>query len=80
MSLAKQAPAWRACRPPQRTPYVNAGLTFTMLRGVEPLIPGPTETILIREQLERLSPQATYLNLKSAAKLRQLTASFELRP
>ena len=34
---------------------VHAGLSFTMLRGVEPLVDGRAEALLLREQLERLA-------------------------
>lgn len=37
-----------------QAPGVNAGLSFTMLRGVEPLLRGRAETRLLREQLQRL--------------------------
>ncbi len=35
-------------------PTVHAGMSFTMLRGIEPLIGGRTERLLLREQLMRL--------------------------
>lgn len=34
---------------------VHAGLSFTMLRAVEPLLAGRAEAVLLREQLERLA-------------------------
>lgn len=36
-------------------PDVYAGMSFTMLRGVEPLLPGRAESLLLREQLQRLA-------------------------
>ncbi len=39
---------------PER-PGVNAGITFTMLRGIEPYIAGPIERALVRERLSELS-------------------------
>ena len=43
------------------SPGVNAGMTFTMLRGVEPLISGNVERMLIQEQLIRLAAGAASL-------------------
>ena len=37
---------------------VNAGMTFTMLRGVEPLLPGPVEKTLLVERARALSSAA----------------------
>jgi hypothetical protein len=37
---------------------VNAGMTFTMLRGVEPLLPGPVEKRLLLERVTELSTAA----------------------
>ncbi len=36
-------------------PGVHTGLTFTMLRAVEPLVDGRAEAVLLREQLDRLA-------------------------
>ena len=36
-------------------PSVHAGMTFTMLRSVEPLLPGPIERSLLRERIEALA-------------------------
>jgi hypothetical protein len=40
---------------------VNAGMTFTVLRGVEPFIDGDPETMLILERLHQLAKGATQL-------------------
>jgi hypothetical protein len=40
--------------PATREPGINAGMTFTMLRGVEPFIPGPSERVLIFERLNQI--------------------------
>jgi hypothetical protein len=34
---------------------INAGMSFTMLRGVEPLLKGQAEAVILREQLEALA-------------------------
>ncbi len=64
-------------------PGVNAGMTFTMLRGVEPFIGGATENVLIVERLNQLTTGArqaalTLPELTPAAEmLATLTARFE---
>lgn len=42
-------------------PGVNAGMSFTMLRGVEPFPPGPAESKLIEERLQELHAAAQQL-------------------
>jgi hypothetical protein len=37
---------------------INAGMTFTVLRGVEPFISGDPETVLILERLYQLAKGA----------------------
>jgi hypothetical protein len=56
------------------SPGVNAGMTFTMLRGVEPLLGGPVESALIRERLLALAKAAagiTVLPSEIAASLQR---------
>ena len=58
-------------------PGITAGMTFTMLRGVEPLVDGTAEGIMIREQLEALA--SAQLSADLTDPLKALAASFELR-
>jgi len=58
-------------------PGVNAGMTFTMLRGVEPLGEGAAEVTMIREQLAALARAPVAAELK--APLEPLAETFELR-
>jgi hypothetical protein len=44
---------------------VNAGMTFTMLRGVEPLFPGKVERQLLRERAEKLAQSAGGVSAKA---------------
>jgi hypothetical protein len=41
----------RTCPRARIHPGVNAGMTFTMLRSVEPFLQGTSERILMRERL-----------------------------
>ncbi|MET0338702.1 MAG: ferritin-like protein [Caulobacter sp.] len=43
------------------TPNVNAGMSFTMLRGVEPLLHGRSEVIVINSQVQALAASAERL-------------------
>jgi hypothetical protein len=64
------------------TPGVNAGMSFTMLRGVEPLLDGRVEEQLIREQLQGLVEGARALQCvpeAAVASLESLTEAFSLR-
>ncbi len=59
-------------------PRVNAGMSFTMLRGVEPLL-GHAEEVLLAEQLGELArhaPAVTALPGDVAARLAKLAARF----
>lgn len=61
-------------------PGVNAGMSFTMLRGVEPLL-GRSEEVLLTEQLGELARQARAvpaLPQEAAARLAKLAAGFPL--
>jgi hypothetical protein len=61
-------------------PGVNAGMTFTMLRGVEPLLAGTEERIL-REQFRALVNVAETLRAvpeEAVASLRKTAAEFRL--
>lgn len=61
-------------------PGVNAGMSFTMLRGVEPLL-GRSEEVLLTEQLGELARQARAvpaLPQEAAARLAKLAARFPL--
>lgn len=60
------------------SPGINAGLSFTMLRGVEPLLFGPSETLLLREQLSGIALKASALDLKCAKALLKLALVFSL--
>ncbi len=60
-------------------PGVNAGMSFTMLRGVEPFLAGPIEEQLIREQMQALAERARTLQPVSEtviAKLDKLAVVF----
>ncbi len=57
---------------------VNAGMSFTMLRAIEPLLAGPTEERLLQEQLHELAAHATQRGLASGAALATLAGSFRL--
>lgn len=65
-------------------PGINAGMTFTMLRGVEPFIGGAAENILILERLGQLSngtkeaARSVAEMVEVAEKLESLAAQFEL--
>jgi len=64
-------------------PDVNAGMTFTMLRGVEPFIGGAAERMLILERLHQLATGATRATVavpeiaKAAKMLAALAARFQ---
>jgi ferritin-like protein len=63
-------------------PGVNAGMSFTMLRGVEPLLDGRVEEQLIREQLRGLAEGARALRCvpeAAVASLDSLAEAFSLR-
>ncbi len=63
-------------------PGVNAGMSFTMLRGVEPLLDGRVEGQLIREQLQGLAEGARALRCvpeAAVASLDRLAEAFSLR-
>ena len=63
-------------------PGVNAGMSFTMLRGVEPLLDGRVEEQLIREQLQGLAEGARALRCvpeAAVASLDRLAKAFSLR-
>ena len=61
-------------------PGVNAGMSFTMLRGVEPFLAGAVEEQLIREQMQALAEGAHALPVSGAfaAKLDRLAKTFSL--
>ncbi|WP_043840414.1 ferritin-like domain-containing protein [Muricoccus aerilatus] len=64
------------------TPGVNAGMSFTMLRGVEPLLDGRVEEQLVRERMRDLADAArTIPQLPSAlsASLDQIAEAFFLQ-
>jgi hypothetical protein len=50
----------------------NAGMSFTMLRSVEPLLDGPSERLLMRERLRELADGARAFKGRSLS-----MASFE---
>lgn len=61
------------------TPGVHAGMTFTMLRGTEPLIPGKVEEAVITEGLRSLARAAAKLPAmqdEEAEKIGLLAATF----
>ena len=63
-------------------PGVNAGMSFTMLRGVEPLLDGRVEGQLIREELQGLAEGARALRCVPeavVASLDRLAEAFSLR-
>jgi hypothetical protein len=67
-------PASTAC------PGINAGMSFTMLRGVEPLLRGRAEAPLLREQLTALAERSQGLVSGTAVSvLDALAAAFTLR-
>ena len=62
-------------------PGIHAGLTFTMLRGAEPLLSGGAESFLLKEALTQLAERIGRLPpvpRLDAARLKALAASFEL--
>ncbi len=63
-------------------PGVNAGMSFTMLRGVEPFLAGEVEEQLIHEQMQALAERARALQPVSEAwidRLDRLAETFLLR-
>lgn len=48
-------------------PGVTAGMSFTMLRGVEPFLQGPAERVLLRERLTELRDGALNLRISAPA-------------
>jgi hypothetical protein len=63
-------------------PGVNAGMSFTMLRGIEPLLDGRVEGQLIREQLQGLAEGARAPQCVpevAVASLDRLAGAFSLR-
>ena len=50
---------------------VNAGMSFTMLRGVEPLLPGPVERTLLIERVEALIEADVELGAAAERALKQ---------
>jgi hypothetical protein len=50
-----------------RHPDVTAGMTFTMLRGVEPLLQGASERLLVRERLVDLQRGASRMQRTTGA-------------
>jgi hypothetical protein len=50
---------------------VHAGMTFTMLRGVEPLLPGEVERLLLRERAADLARAGEGLGGRAAEALRR---------
>ena len=83
MHVLAAAGAALARRPAGPThPGVNAGMTFTMLRGVEPLLGGKVEQALIRERLGALAAAAAALadiGERFGGELGVLAASFSLQ-
>jgi ferritin-like protein len=63
-----------------RAPGINAGMSFTMLRGVEPMLAGSAEEQLVREQMRSLADGARALPISSAvtARLDKLADKFSL--
>ena len=67
-------------------PGVHAGMTFTMLRGVEPFLGGTVENTLIRERLHQLASGARRAAravpeiVPAAAALAALAAGFQTAP
>ena len=62
-------------------PKVHAGMTFTMLRGTEPLIPGEVEQVVIVERLRALARAAALLPMLgngTADRLDSLASSFRI--
>ena len=57
---------------------VTAGMSFTMLRGVEPLAIGRPEAVILREQADALAAGAQRLGLDCAAELSRLAGDFRL--
>ena len=60
------------------TPGVNAGMSFTMLRGIEPLLPGVAEQQLLAERLKALARSARGLHLRSGKALSKLASGFSV--
>jgi hypothetical protein len=80
--LAASANALARCPAGPDHPGVNAGMTFTMLRGVEPFLGGAVEEALIRERLEALAHAAegiATLMPDGNADLVRLARGFSLR-
>jgi hypothetical protein len=50
---------------------VHAGMTFTMLRGVEPLLPGEMERLLLRERAADLARAGEGLGGRAEEALRR---------
>lgn len=62
-------------------PGVHAGMTFTMLRGTEPLIAGEVEQVVITERLRALARVAAELpsiGAEAADSLRSLGSDFTI--
>lgn len=58
--------------PANSAPGVNAGMSFTMLRGVEPLLQGPSEALRLTEQAAALARGPHALDLRSTSSLSTL--------
>jgi hypothetical protein len=60
-------------------PGINAGISFTMLRGVEPLLKGKFEAAMLRDQFEALAVASqSLLPVKLHSQLQALSSSFGL--
>lgn len=80
--LAASAEALARCPAGPSHPGRHAGMTFTMLRGVEPLLGGAVEVTLIRERLQALARTASGINalgVDLGAELASLAGSLSLR-
>jgi hypothetical protein len=80
--LGASAEALARCPAGPCHPGRHAGMTFTMLRGVEPLLGGAVEQTLIRERLQALARAASDINVLGedvGQELASLAGSFSLR-
>ncbi|UAK23830.1 ferritin-like domain-containing protein [Sphingomonas nostoxanthinifaciens] len=81
-ALAAAAGALAKCPAGASHPGLNAGMTFTMLRGVEPLLGGIVEQTIIRERLAGLADGslklAGHLSQNITTQLGSLARSFVL--
>jgi hypothetical protein len=74
--LARAATVLVALPASPHCPGVTAGMTFTMLRSVEPFLQGASERVLMRERLTELRDGANAMQ-RAAAELVALAPRFE---